>query len=368
MALVALGVLAVALAGALFPATGFGSAPAGETDLVSAGSGGGQSSGQGSPATAGPTDDGEGAGTPDDTRTVRPSDDADETPTPSPPEPADEPDRSDDDTPTSTPEPDESDDDGSILLVALGILVSVVCALAVYSWNRSEGAPSKTGSTREQPTPEEELELGLLDRLLGLVPGGRRLLGVTRISQVTMVGLVGLSSATTRILGSAGSVLGDAVDGFAIALGEFSLPSGSGLFSGFSVSVPSFGSLLSGPGLLPSLLSLRSGAKGESPDADARAAAGLDPARGDGTDESLSSVEDAWEAFVDPLPVSDPDATTPGEFARVAVDHGDPPTPVERLTSLFRRVRYGGDDSTDERTRAAADAVGEIRDHREGDA
>jgi len=57
-----------------------------------------------------------------------------------------------------------------------------------------------------------------------------------------------------------------------------------------------------------------------------------------------NEVYRAWVEMTDHLEVANPDATTAEEFAAVAVDAGMASDDVERLTDLFRDVRYGGAD------------------------
>jgi len=70
-----------------------------------------------------------------------------------------------------------------------------------------------------------------------------------------------------------------------------------------------------------------------------------------------NEVYRAWVEMTRHLDVAHPDATTAEEFAEVAVDAGMRAADVERLTDLFRDVRYGG---ADPETRAD-DAVATLR-------
>jgi hypothetical protein len=71
--------------------------------------------------------------------------------------------------------------------------------------------------------------------------------------------------------------------------------------------------------------------------------------RGDGSND----VYRAWREMTALLDVSNPDATTPREFADAAVDAGMTPEDVRELTRLFEDVRYGGYEPTEERERRA---------------
>lgn len=63
--------------------------------------------------------------------------------------------------------------------------------------------------------------------------------------------------------------------------------------------------------------------------------------------ELENEVYRAWRDMTQHLDVSNPDASTPGEFATAAVDAGMDRSDVRRLTRLFERVRYGGADPAD---------------------
>jgi hypothetical protein len=101
--------------------------------------------------------------------------------------------------------------------------------------------------------------------------------------------------------------------------------------------------------------SIRSG----TPATDARETADPGADEDDGPDPA-ESVAEAWERMAERVPVRNPAATTPLEYARAAIDAGLPEGPVRRLTDLFRRVRYGPGAECDhhlERAREALDAV-----------
>lgn len=85
-----------------------------------------------------------------------------------------------------------------------------------------------------------------------------------------------------------------------------------------------------------------------------RAAAALE-------DEHLGNpVYRAWAEMIDGLPVDDPETTTPAAFARAAIDAGLDPADVSQLTDLFREVRYGEAELTDERVERATAALRRI--------
>lgn len=73
-----------------------------------------------------------------------------------------------------------------------------------------------------------------------------------------------------------------------------------------------------------------------------RRAAGRAATRLAGSGSVDNEVYRAWREMTGFLDVSDPETTTPGEFASVAVAAGLDPADVEELTDLFEAVRYGG--------------------------
>ena len=98
----------------------------------------------------------------------------------------------------------------------------------------------------------------------------------------------------------------------------------------------------------------------------------VDPERGsdDATGASAAipnapadnDVYRAWRAMVSELDVTYGETTTPREFAREAVEAGTDSAAIERLTDLFDRVRYGAVEPTEERERAARDALAAVED------
>ncbi len=72
------------------------------------------------------------------------------------------------------------------------------------------------------------------------------------------------------------------------------------------------------------------------------------------------TIEDAWERMVARLDVPNPDARTPGEYARWAIDAGMPAAEVKRLTRVFRDAEYGPeppDESDGEAATAAIEGI-----------
>ncbi|WP_424016816.1 DUF4129 domain-containing protein [Halorientalis pallida] len=70
-----------------------------------------------------------------------------------------------------------------------------------------------------------------------------------------------------------------------------------------------------------------------------------------------NEVYRAWRTMVTELDVPYGETTTPREFAREAARAGAATEPVERLTDLFDRVRYGTAEPTEEREDRARDAL-----------
>lgn len=352
--LVALAVLAVAFGGALLPASGFGSVPADETDLIGADRPAepadrpdSDSRGAGPVGTDAPETAAADGATPVSTiaadDTASPTAEAEST-----------------STPTSTPVPDGGDDTsgggvvGPVLWVFGGGLLALVGVSVLAGLSSWLGEGGSGGGPALGP-----FSFGWSLGGGGVSPAGL----VKRIPQTTMVALVGASTGTARVLSTAGSVAGDAAAGLATVVGGGSRATG-GLLAGLGgLFSSSGGSLLSITGVLSGLASGGSDdASGRAPEADARTAAPVDP---ESSDDPIRTVEGAWEAFADPLPVRDPEARTPGELARTAVDRGDPAGPVERLRDVFRDVRYGGAPATDDRARTAVEAARDVLSRRE---
>lgn len=86
------------------------------------------------------------------------------------------------------------------------------------------------------------------------------------------------------------------------------------------------------------------------------------------TAEANNEVYRAWREMTAVLDVERPASSTPGEFAAAAIDAGVDPEPVDRLTAVFEEVRYGDSEPTDERERAAVEALRRIEAAHGGDA
>ncbi|UPV72914.1 DUF4129 domain-containing protein [Halorussus limi] len=68
----------------------------------------------------------------------------------------------------------------------------------------------------------------------------------------------------------------------------------------------------------------------------------------------------AWREMTDHLDVANPRSSTPSEFAAAAVEAGMAREDVDRLTTLFEEVRYGGESPTEQREEQALDALRRI--------
>ncbi|MFC6951742.1 DUF4129 domain-containing protein [Halorubellus litoreus] len=88
-----------------------------------------------------------------------------------------------------------------------------------------------------------------------------------------------------------------------------------------------------------------------------REAAGRAADRIEGSAGVDNEIYRAWVEMTEHLDVDHPDASTPGEFRRAAVDAGVDPATVGELTDLFERVRYGDEPPTEETEARAVDAL-----------
>ena len=73
-----------------------------------------------------------------------------------------------------------------------------------------------------------------------------------------------------------------------------------------------------------------------------------------------NEVYRAWREMTTHLDVENPESSTPAEFAAAAEAVGMDDAHVAELTDLFREVRYGGADATEDRERRAVDALRDI--------
>ncbi|ELZ59397.1 hypothetical protein C467_03956 [Halorubrum hochstenium ATCC 700873] len=110
----------------------------------------------------------------------------------------------------------------------------------------------------------------------------------------------------------------------------------------------------------------------EQPDEEPPDLGAVGRAAGEAADRIESSDADnevyrAWRDMTDALDVDRPASSTPAEFATAAVDAGVDEEPVTALTEVFERVRYGGEDPTDDRERRAVEALRRIEERHGGD-
>ncbi len=79
--------------------------------------------------------------------------------------------------------------------------------------------------------------------------------------------------------------------------------------------------------------------------------------------ELENEVYRAWAKMAEPLPVDQPQTSTPADFASAARDAGIEPDDVSELTTLFEEVRYGTSTPTTEREDRAVAALRRIERH-----
>jgi hypothetical protein len=92
--------------------------------------------------------------------------------------------------------------------------------------------------------------------------------------------------------------------------------------------------------------------------APAAAAAGTDQGQGD---DDAFDVREAWAWFVQQVPVRNPGATTPGEYARRGIERGFPADAVRTLTRAFRETTYSRGEPDERTAQAARDAYRRLR-------
>lgn len=75
-----------------------------------------------------------------------------------------------------------------------------------------------------------------------------------------------------------------------------------------------------------------------------------------------NEIYDAWTEMTSLLDVTDPETSTPGEFADAAADAGLRPDDVDELTRLFEDVRYGGRTASSDDERRSVTLLRRIED------
>lgn len=193
-----------------------------------------------------------------------------------------------------------------------------------------------------------------------------------RIPQLTTTVLLGGAAALSSVAAGVGSVVRGVGGGLAAGLGPLSRMTGRSL-----VALPSvLGTLALSPGRALSgltgsglLTSLRGGIdrpafldRDDPTNEDLRSTTDTSADAETPDEPSPPTIQEAWQRLTAAIPVANPAATTPGEYARKAVDIGLPEAPVRRLTDLFRAVQYGGQSASTTRTEAARDALSSIFD------
>ena len=347
-ALVGCCALVFLVAAALMPAAGLGTFPSADP------SGGGAGNGTATPAASGAP-----------TATERPTT---ETPEPTtvettaPETETETPERRNDPAPDpETPPPTEpafedTDDDGGTGIFA--VVASVGGLLGLVSMVLAAGSVGVAGYAGT---------IGILSSLLGsdAVAGLPFAASIQAIPQATMGSLLSVSSSATAVadrLGSVGRVLGGSVsvDGRRLAAALVAPVAALGSLG------RGFGSLAAALGDL-SLWPSRGGTAATTPETDPRADETTAPAAEDGSSGPPRTVRAAFAWLQSAAPVRNGDAATAGEIAQSAIDAGYPSGPVERLTALFRRVRYGGYEQTDDRNERARSALQRVRSALGGD-
>lgn len=282
-----------------------------------------------------------------------PTDDGRATPTPTP-------------TPSPTPSTAEPTEDGA-----------------------GSGDSTETPTATPAPTAAASSDRGgsgpswpLLLALLIVAAGGAALFGggsgrddgVGPLPSLPRVSLPRLSRLTATALFQVAGGLARTVEGVAVAAASAStamveVGAAARLLAGGLAAVPrvAFAPLaalggFSTDSLGAGLVQWRRSAD-DAPTDDARDVAGIGAGEDDESAEPdpVDSVAEAWRRLAGRLTVENPDARTPGEYARRAVEAGLPSGPVRRLTRLFREVRYGGRAETDARVARARRALDALR-------
>jgi hypothetical protein len=211
---------------------------------------------------------------------------------------------------------------------------------------------------------------------LPMLPTFRVRASFLAIPQGTMSVLVGLTASAPQVLDGLGRTAGGlfaGLDDLASGIGRAFVAVPRTLGKGL-VAIPrglgsGLGSLSLGLSSLTAGISSRDWLpRGGDKPSDPRDGSRTDDADGaEEVDRGPVSIDEAWEAMVDYVPLRRVESKTPAEVARAAVDGGLPRSAVERLTAVFRDVRYGRYPRSDERERTAREALAEIRDRLEGD-
>lgn len=350
-ALAVLCVFAIALSASLFPAGGFGTAPSG------VGTGGGSAPADGELPDGDPSDSNSPGGsattgTADPAGTTSPSGDASDGSDGSGSQATE---TTTTNATTTAETPVEQSGDNGPLAVFSAVLLLFGGLAAVGFRTGLLGLRSGTAGTAPVTLTVGGTPVG---ELVGSVPAR------------TMALVVGLSASVPRVLDDAaaltrafGGSLSTVLGGLARGTGDALRIGARGLGATLSAVPRAFAGLGAGAGLLSSLgnaslpsIGRRSRGRGGSQSAPASGTAD------EPEDSTPPTVEEAWQALTERVRLRNPEARTPGEFARAAVDRGYPDEAVRRLTDAFREVRYG-DLSRSDRTEAAREALDGLRKH-----
>ncbi|MFD1645860.1 DUF4129 domain-containing protein [Haloarchaeobius litoreus] len=364
--LVVVAVLTVLLAASLFPASGYGTYPGTVGDGVAGPSGPDAPAGVDGPAgTAGATDTtARTSQEPTATETTVGTEGPGATVAPTTREPTATTEQQDDDTGGSTGPEREDGFPVLAFLLQLSVLflggVVFVAVLAVI------------GDVERQQTGD--FDGYVVD--LPMLPTFRVRASFLAIPQGTMSVLVGLTASAPQVLDGLGRTVGgvfaglnELVSGVGTAFVAIPTALGKGLVAiprGFGSGL---GSLSLGLSSLTAGISARDWLSrgGDKPDDPRDGVRAGDVDAEEEVDQGPVSIDEAWETMVDYVPLRRPESKTPAEVARAAVDGGLPRSAVERLTAVFRDVRYGRYPRSDERKRTAREALAEIRERLEGD-
>ncbi len=343
-ALIALCVLAVIFGASLFPATGFGSYPAGP--------GGGSRAGSLGTPNPGQTTGGGGTHTPQNAATT-----TGQTTTSSDSNSNSNGQSTTTTTTTKGPAKDSTPPSSGGLSPLKAILEGIGAVLLILIVGLFAGF--RTGTVRFGGG-------GLIPLTVFDVPIGE-LFG--KIPARTMGLIVGFSASIPRFADDALGLLSELGRGLSagtVGLGSALVETVTILGRGFGGAFLAIGSVGKGLFSIPSTLSRptfgRSGGKSTQ-----RATTSGTTTVPEPEERGPPSIEEAWESMTDHLPVRRRPTTTPAEYARVAMNRGYPAEAVRQLTNAFREVRYGSLPASEKRTKLARAAFDKIEQFREDD-
>ncbi|MGA9400509.1 DUF4129 domain-containing protein [Haladaptatus sp.] len=189
-----------------------------------------------------------------------------------------------------------------------------------------------------------------------------------KIPARTMSLVVGFSASIPRFTDDAFGLLAELGRGLSagtVGLGSAIAETFSILGRGFGGALLSVGSVGSGLFSIPKVLSRPS--FGGSSRKSKRRTTSHETAPPEPEERGPPSIEEAWESMIERLPVRRRRTTTPAEYARVAMNRGYPADAVRQLTDAFREVRYGRFPASGKRTKLARTAIDRIERFREDD-